>query len=213
MSNAEPTPAPPEPKKQSRSSKTVWMILAPILFVLGIWQMYRGIHQMFGSGLDPQVKKLLTESDQAFTEANQVTETAGPDLQGLLNDVDKLGLDAVRKQKQDVAKTVSEQYGKAAGGFRQADAKIAGALKLENEDKVKAFLEAKSKAIKLYAQVCGQYQKMVALVMDPSIAKIDDLLPKLKQLADERDALQKQAQDAEAQAAQISGAAKAPAKS
>ena len=212
MSSPQSTPAPLEPKKQSGANRIIWFILAPILLVLGIWQVYRGVNQMFGSGIDPQVSKLIGESDQAFNDARNLTAAAAPQYTALLGDVDKLGLDAVHKQRPDAAKTLSDQYVKATAGFRQAAAKLADAQKINTNDKVKPFLEGRAKAYELFAQECEKYQQTIALLMDASITKTDDLLPQLKQLTDARNALEKQAEDGVASADQAIGATKPAAK-
>ena len=184
------------------------MILAPILFGLGIWQMVRGFNQFFGSSADPQIKKLVEQSDQAFNDARNLTGTLAPQFTTLIDDVDKLGLDAVHKQRQDGAKLLSDQYVKAAAGFRQAAALLANAQKVNSNDKLNSFLDGRAKAYELFAQECEKFQQTIALVMDPSSTKAADLLPKVKQLTDERNALEKQADDAAAKADQAAGATK-----
>ena len=212
MSSPETTPTPSPQQPQNRATRIMLLICAPIVMVLGIWQMVRGINQMSGSGPDPQVKALIDQSNQAFTTANKLTATIEPDFEDLINSVDKLGLDTARKQKQGAAKTLGDQYGQATAGFRQAATKLSDALKLKLDDKLKAYLEGLSKAYELYAQVCDMYQQMIVAVMDPSIAKIDDLLPKVKQLTAQRDSLQKQADDTATEANQNYGVATPAAK-
>jgi hypothetical protein len=205
MSTAE---QPAKSKMKSGLTALVMITCGLIGIVLGIVKMQSGIREIFGSGGDPEVQRLLTESDKKVDNANKVMQDAAPLFQQLMADVDSLGLDAVRQKKQDLAHQISEQFGKAADMLRSAAKELDETAGHKIDDKFKPFLAAKAQSYRLTADACDQNQEIVALVLDKSIAKLDDLLPKIEAVAARRDAAHKAAAEASAKADEASKQAK-----
>jgi hypothetical protein len=210
MSTAEP---PAEPKKKRDLTAVVLIVCGLVGVVLGIMRMQRGIKEFVGSVGDPEMKRLLAESDQAIDDANKLMLDAAPLFQQLMNEIDRWGLDGVRQQKQELAQQVSERFGKAAGMLRTAAQEVDDAAERNVADKLKPFLAEKSQAYRLTADACARNQEIVALVLDKSIATLADLMPKIEAVAMKRDAAQKAAADASAKADEAARQFQSPAKS
>ena len=157
--------------------------------------------------------RLLVESDKTVDDANKVLQEATPLFQQLMESVDGSGLDVVRKEKQELARQVSDHFGKAATMLQAAAKEVDDALQHKMGDKINPFLAAKATSYRLTADACQRNQEIVALVLDKKVATIADLLPKIDALAAQREALEKQAAEASAQADEAAKQAKSSPKS
>jgi hypothetical protein len=184
------------------------IIVGVIGMITGASQMYRGVKEMTGSGIDPEVTRLLVESDKTVEDANKLLQEAAPLFQKLMESVDSSGLDTVRKEKQDLASRVSDHFGKAATMLQAAAKEVDDAIQHNAGEKVKPFLTAKATSYRLTADACQRNQEIVALVLDKKVATVADLMPKIEAVAAQRDALEKQAAEASAQADEAAKKAK-----
>src|ERR1700730_2048455 len=188
------------PKKANPLLRIFLIICALIIFAGGIAKIYKGWHETRSVAGDAEFKPLLEENDKAIAEANKLSQEAQPMFQTLLNDIDKLGLDQVRAKESDTAQKLDDLFGKAADEFRHA-VKTSEAAGQHNADAtMKAFLAMKAKSYTLFAQARDTNREIIHLILDKSIVKIDDLLPKLQEAAGRRDDAQKKAMDADAEA-------------
>jgi hypothetical protein len=191
---------PVEVKKRNPLITLVLLACGVIGIVMGISQMRGGLRDLFGSGLDPQVEKLIADSDAALAHANEHITSVGSSFQALLNDVGALGLDAFRRDKTTEAERIKSSFAEAADLLREAKTKLDDAAGQETDDKLKSFVVAKAKSYGLLADVCDQNRKIVNLLLDKSIATSDELVPQVLELAAKRDETQKAADDATAEA-------------
>ena len=174
-------------------ARTVMLIVAVIVAISGALQMYKGVKTMRGSNR-AELARLLTESDQALSEGQRLAKEATPAFQQLLASVDSLGLETFRAQQKDAATKTNALLGSAVEQFRLAYSKIEEARKVNKLPKLKRFLELKSQSYDLIAQGLAINQDMIAMMLDESNSALDALLPKLKEAASRRDALEQQAQ-------------------
>lgn len=191
---------PAEPTKRSLLMTALIVIVGVIAIISGVAKMRHGFQEMTGSSVDPKVTALLTESDEAVAVANTHIEAARPDYEALLNGVDNLGLDAVRRDQSASAREVSDHFVEAAKLLRVAKQKLDDAKAMGLDDKIKEFVVAKGESYELMAQVSDKNREIVGLVLDESIANSDALTPKVLEVAAARDELQKQAEAAVAKA-------------
>jgi hypothetical protein len=191
---------PVEVKKRNPLITLVLLACGVIGIVAGIAQMQGGLRDMFGSGLDPAVEKLIADSDAALAHANEHITAVGTSFQALLNDVDAMGLEAFRRDKTAEAERIKSNFVEAADMLRQAQAKLEEAGRHKIDDKLKTFVIAKAKSYGLLADVCDQNTKIIDLVLDESIATSDQLVPQVLELAAKRDETQKAADAATAEA-------------
>ena len=189
-----------ELKKRNPLITLVLLACGVIGIVAGIAQMRGGLRDILGSGLEPQVEKLITDSDAALAHANEHITSVGPSFQTLLNDVDSLGLEAVRRDKTAEAERIKANFSEAAGLLREAKSKLDKAAEIKIDDKLKSFVVAKATSYGLLADVCDQNTKIIDMVLDKSIATSDELAPKVLELAANRDETQKAADVATAEA-------------
>ncbi|HEX3655241.1 MAG TPA: hypothetical protein VHV55_05530 [Pirellulales bacterium] len=191
---------PTEPKQKSALTRVLIVICGLTAMVFGGLQMYRGVTEIAGAGDEPQYQQAIKESNDAIVGANQLSQDTQPVFLELLNDVDKLGLDDVRRQKQAAADQLIEQFGKAAAQFRLAAQKLDEAAGHHVKPEFKPYFVDKSQGYRHFADACDANQQIVRLVVDKSITKLDALLPKIQALAARRDAAEKAGVDAAAQA-------------
>jgi len=162
--------------------------------------MYQGWHELRPSGRDAQFKPLLEESDKALAAATKLSQEAQPMLQMLLSDIDKVGLDQVRAKETETAQKIDDLFGKAAEQFRRATETSKQAAQHQTDETMKAFLAKKGKGLTFFAQACDIDREIVHLVLDKSIVKLDDFLPKFKEAAGRGNAAQKNAMETNAEA-------------
>jgi hypothetical protein len=191
---------PVEVKKRNPLITLVLLACGVIGIVAGIAQMRGGLRDIFGSGLNPEAEKLITDSDAALAHANEHITAVGTAFQALLNDVDALGLEAFRRDKTAEAERIKSNFVEAADLLREAKTKLDEASGHEIDEKLKSFVAAKAKSYGLLADVCDQNTKIVDLVLDKSIATSEELVPKVLELAAKRDESQKAADAATAEA-------------
>jgi hypothetical protein len=192
-----------EPKKKNPLVIVATLICGLAAMVLGGVQMTRGLSEIFGTGNTAEIKKHLDESDLAIDEANKFNLAAAPEFASLMQDVDSLGLKAFREQKQEAAQQVSDQFGKAAAEFHNAAKKLHEAAELSTKDKFKSYVASKTLAYDSAAQVCEQNQEIIRLVLDKAFDKLEDVLPKMQEVAARRDAAQKVTSEATVEADKI----------
>jgi hypothetical protein len=194
------TPPPIAPKKANPLLRIFLIICALIIFAGGIAKIYKGWHGTRSAAGDAEFKPLLEENDKAIGEANKLSQEAQPMFQTLLNDIDKLGLDQVRAKESATAQKIDNLFAKAADEFRHAVKTSEAAGQHNTDATMKAFLAMKGKSYTLFAQARDTNREIIHLILDKSIVKIDDLLPKLQEAAGRRDDAQKKAMDADAEA-------------
>ncbi len=85
-------------------------------------------------------------------------------------------------------------------GLRTAAQEVDDAIQHNVADRLKPFLADKSQVYRLTADACERNQEIVALVLDKSITRLADLMPRIEALAADCDAAQKAAAEASAQA-------------
>lgn len=194
------TNPPTQPKKRSGATTALMAIGGIIAMVAGGLQMYRGVSEIRSAGEDPQLKQLADESDQALAKANQLAMDVNPRFQRLLDEFDSLGVDAFRKQKRDEAQKVSDEFGQAAEQFSLAAQKLDAAAGHNLKDAYKPIFADKSRVYTLSRQVCEKDQQIIGALLDDSLKQAPDVLAKIQPVVTERDAIQKQANEAAATA-------------
>jgi hypothetical protein len=130
---------------------------------------------------------LHEESDKAIEDANKNLTEARSALKGLLNDVDKLGLAAVRTREKAAGETAGNGFGKSSEAFRLAAKKLEEVNERNGEDVLKPFWDAKIKKFELYARGADLEREMIRLVLDDSIPDVAALAPKIKDMEKRRD--------------------------
>jgi len=158
-----------------------------IVMVAGIFQCVSGVKSLMGSGADKQYRQLLADSDKAIDKANADIVEVNPIFQAFLNDVDKLGLAAVRAQEKQTAQKASGLLGDAIESFHLAATKLEEAVQRKKDDKLTPFLEAKIKSYNLFAQSTDLNREIIRLVLDESIPNIEALMPKIMEVTKRRD--------------------------
>jgi hypothetical protein len=191
---------PAEPKKTNLLKTIALLSFGLIGIVLGVAQIQRGIKEITGAGRDPELQRLLVDSDKAVDDANKLMQDVAPLFQQLLDEVDKVGLDLVHQQKQELAQQVSEKFEKASVLLHTAAKELDEAVQHKVADKYKAFLADKSLSYRLTADACDRNREIVTLVMDKSIDKLEVLMPKIESAAAKREEAQKAAAEASAKA-------------
>lgn len=194
----------PQSKKQSKAMRVAIGICGVVAMVLGVGKMYQGIKEIRGSsGLDPQVQRLLAESDKAVEDANKLLKDVRPRFQELMSAVDQDGLEPARTAKQKLAEEVKQEFAKAGGTLREAAKELDEASGEHIKESLKPYLAEKARSYRLLADAADQNVEMVGVVMDKSITKVDDLLPKVNALVAKREDLNKQSAAASAKADEI----------
>jgi hypothetical protein len=188
------------PKKMNPVLRVFLIICGLIILAGGIAKIYKGWNEMRSASGDAQFKPLLEENDKAIAEANKLSQEAQPMFQTLLDDVDKLGLDHVRAKESDTALKIDDLFGKAAEQFRIAVKTSKEASRHHTDETMKSFLVKKGESYVLFAEARDDNREIIRLILNKSILKIDDLLPKLQEAAGRRDAAQKKAMDTDAEA-------------
>jgi len=198
------TTPPEQAKKMNIWLRVLIGVCGLIAVVGGIAKMTHGIQEIRGASHDgAQYKQTLQEIDAAVEAANKYGLEAAPTFQKLLNDIDSQGLATVRKQEKQSALNVAELFGKSAEQYRIAAAKSQAAAKQNIKDSFKPFFAAKTRGYGFFAQAREMNQQITKLVIDESIPKFEDLLPKMQEVATRRDAAQKSAEEAEAEATEL----------
>jgi hypothetical protein len=199
MPDSAPPPFPPDPDPATaQKGKSLLLrigagVCGVIVMIFGISKMITGVQEIRGAGGDKERQQLLVESDRAIDEGNKNVIAAQPVFQGFLNDVDKLGLAAVREREKDKAQSATDLFAKSSEAFQLAGKKLKDAIQRKKEDKMNAFFEAKIKSYELYAQSADLNQEIMSMVLDESIPDMKTLLPKITELASRRDEAQKNA--------------------
>lgn len=152
------------------------------------------------AGGSAEFKQLLQEIDTADEASDKSRLEAWPMFDKLLSDVHNLGLATVRQQQKEVAQKVTDLFGKSAEQNRLAAKKSEEAAEKEPRAKFKPFFTHKAQSYEFYAQVLAINQEIVRLVFDESIAKVDDLMPKVEEAEKRRLAAGKNGNEAEAKA-------------
>jgi hypothetical protein len=203
MSDSVPPPPPPplppdsalegEPKQPSRSRRILIILGSVVALIAGIAATYDGIQTMRSAGGDTRRQQLVVESDKAIDEANMDGVDARPVFQGFLNDVDKLGLAAVRAKEKATAQTASDLFGKSSEAFHLAGKKLEEAVERKKSDTLNPYLEAKIQSYDLFAQAADLNREIIRMTLDDSIPDIQTLLPKITEAAKRRDEAEKTA--------------------
>jgi hypothetical protein len=184
-----PTPGAPPilPKRQSPALRIFVAVCGVVVMLAGIAKCVSGVKTLIGAGTDKQYQQLLADSDKAIDKANQDTVEAQPIFQAFLNDVDKLGLAAVRAQEKQTAQKTSELFSNSIESFHLAATKLEEAIQRKKDDRLNPFFEAKIKSYGLFAQSAEFNREIVRLVLDESIPDIQTLMPKITEVATRRD--------------------------
>jgi len=174
-----------------------------IIMIGGIVKTVSGIRELMGNGEDKQATQLYADSDKAIDEANKDGREAQPLYQGFLDDVDKLGLTAVRSKEKETAQKLGDFFAKSSEAFHLAGKKLVEAKQHKHEEKLIPFLDAKIKSYDFYAGSADSNREIVRLVMDEKIPDITALLPKFNAEVARRDEALKNAEKLAAEAAEI----------
>ena len=140
-----------------------------------------------------QSARLIPDSDKEIDNANKYWAEAQPLFQRLLNDVDNNGLPDVRAKEKETANKASVLFGKASEAFRIAAQKLEQARQIGTEKKNDHFLTLKIKSYGLIDQGAEANKEIIRLVFDSSIPDMASLMPKITEMANRRDELQKEA--------------------
>lgn len=194
----------PVPAKMNPLYRVVLGICGVIGIFFGVSKMREGINQIRGVGADSvAVQQLFDEAKKALDAGNAASLAAQPRFQAMLDEVDKIGLDTFRAQKEVEANDVSKQFGEAATQFRTATKKFDEMLTHDIKENHAAFFKKQSEALKLYAEAREKNQEIIRALLDKSIPTVDDLLKKIEPAMTSRDELQKAGTDADAEAAKL----------
>ena len=193
-------PAPAARPKFSPTTRIIIIIVSIAVMVGGILQMVRGLR---GAKMDPEVERLLSESDAALTEGNRSTTEASPIFNAALNAVDSEGLAAVRAQKAQGLQKAGELFGKAAEQIGLAARKLDEAAAHKGAGTLKLMLETKAQSYEHYALSKTINQEICRTVLDESLKTIDEVLPKIQEAAKRRDEIEAKGNEASAEAKKI----------
>lgn len=166
----------------------------------GATKLYRGVSNMSSSGANPKIDELLKTSDAAVVEANRKMQSAGTGFQELLGQFDMLGINDFRTQKRDECAKMSEQFASANQQLQQASNSIAEAIKLGANKKVVPFLETRARSYELLVKVNAQNINILQTTLDESMVDMNAIIEKVTSIAQSRDADQKAANEASADA-------------
>ncbi len=180
--------------------RVILLVVGLVGIVFGGMRVFEGVNTIREAGENPAVTALLKESDKAIEEADAITKDVVASFQSLLDAVDTDGLDAVRKQKRELAEQIIDTFESAAAKARLGSSKLKETVSHKISDTVKPFIETKAKAYDAFALGYDKNRAIVELILDESFATVDDFLPKFNELVAERDAAQKLAVDLTTQA-------------
>jgi hypothetical protein len=192
--------SPDVPKPRNPLLTAVIVACGVIALVVGLVQVMRGVVEMLGSKLGPEVEALLSEANQASLEGLEDMKAAMEPFNDLMKDADTLGLPAFRAERRAAADKVTEHFAGAADQYRLAARKLDEVLTYDIKEEFRPYFAAKGRAFILWAETCELNRDIVHAVLDESLATTTELNPKIQSLAERRDAKQKEAEQATAEA-------------
>jgi hypothetical protein len=179
------------------------VILGVVAMIGGGVQMYRGIGEMKGAGDGAEVERLLEQSDQSLAEAKKSLSAVEPRFVKLLEALDNDGLETVRKDKQQEVRDMIDGWGKVSEQCRTAAKELDEAAEHPGTEKMRPYLAGMSKAYLLFAEGYGRNGEIARTILDDPAKKLEDLLPKIKTAAEQREAEIKQGNDEVAKAEEL----------
>lgn len=189
-----------EKQKISRSLQIFVVVCGLIGIVVGTAQCSRGVSEMFGADENVDIKKNMSEVNDAVDVANKNMLEAQPKFQKILDDVDAIGLAKVRQEQKAGTHSVMALFAKAEEQFRLASQKTAEAAQKASREKLKSFMTIKSQGYVHMADANAINQDIARMVQDVSITNLADLIAKAEEAGTRRDSAQKHAAEAEARA-------------
>ena len=177
--------------------------VAIVAIISGIAKMKGGLSEIFGSGDEAAVKALLTESDAAAEAGNKHLNEAAPKFQAILTAVDETGLEQVRTDHRDDADQANKNFEEAAKQFRLGADKLDEVMKLSVVEKFKSYLTLKTKSYRMIADSYDKNREILRLIMDEPITTAEDITARVLKVVEARDADQKGAQEASAEADKV----------
>ena len=175
----------PAKPKVSPVFRTIVIICGLAAITAGVFQMKRGVGEMQG-GADEEVKKLANQSDAATAEGDRLTQEAAPLFKTVFESIDKEGLEKARALNTNAASKAANFFGKASEQYRLAGQKLDEAISRHPGERMKAFLDAKSRACKGLAEVRGINQELCRMFSDESLKTAAEMEPKLTEAVNRR---------------------------
>ena len=200
MSNS---PAPAARLKMSPLVRIIVVVCGIAAMIAGIIQIKKGVGEIAGAKLDPEVERLMEESDAALAEGNRHILAAAPLLQSALDAVDKDGLAAVRAQQAADLQKAGQLFGNAAEQLHLAARKLNDAAAHKEAGAWKPMFDAKARSYQHYAASKTINQEICRMLLDESLKTIDEVTPKILEAAKRRDEIEAKGNEATAQAKQI----------
>ncbi len=169
----------------------------------GVAKLYRGYSQITQADPVRAVRELLEASDKAAAEANRKSEAVAPAFDEILGDFDRLGIEKFRAEKRDASTDVIDQFGLVSEQLERASTSLKYAGQIEPNEKMKSFIESRSKSYDLLVEANQKNIEIVRATMDPSLADVNAVLTKIESLVASRTAIQKESLDASAAADEL----------
>ena len=177
-------------KRMSLPIRIIVGICGVVAIVAGASAIRRGMAEMRDDGMSAKASALIDSIEVAVTSGNTRTAAMQPTFMSLLSSVDSLGVLAVHRDKQDVARRVAAQLDSTVADLRRAASLSDSASKLVTQDARKRFLQAKVESYTRWADGTAINREIITMLMDESITSNGELLPKILAAAKQRDSLQ-----------------------
>ncbi len=191
----------------SNKRSPIYTVLAVLFSVIviggGVAKLYRGYSQITQADPVRAVRELLEASDKAAAEANRKSEAVAPAFDEILGDFDRLGIEKFRAEKRDASTDVIDQFGLVSEQLERASTSLKYAGQIEPNEKMKSFIESRSKSYDLLVEANQKNIEIVRATMDPSLADVNAVLTKIESLVASRTAIQKESLDASAAADEL----------
>jgi hypothetical protein len=201
----------PRERSTGRTRRIFLLACVALVLLAGAAMTWKVVEKMRARP-HPEFTRLLNESNQAVSEANQLAVDATPLFHNMVREVDEMGVEKFRAERADTAAKVGEMFRQAIEKFHLGETKLQESIGRNKDAQLTPYLEMKVRSYGLYAQTLEANQEIVRMLMDNSIPTADELLPKVLALASRRDELDRQARqtrdEANEMARQLQGGGK-----
>ncbi len=190
----DPGPAQPQARSTGRALRNFLIVCAVLALLAGAAMTWKVVRQMRARP-HPEFTRLLNEANQAVSDADKLARDATPLFQGMVREVDEMGIDKFRTERADAVAKVEAMLRQAIEKFRLGEAKLRESIGWNKNAQLTPYLEKKVRSYDLLAQVLEANREIGRLLMDSSIPTAD-VLPKVLVVASRRDDLDRQARQA-----------------
>jgi hypothetical protein len=150
-----------------------------------------------------EANKLIGEANTAINDGNALVNEAGTRFDELMAKDKVVGFPGNRKDNTAKAQEATDLYTKAIDKFRLAADEFDKAAEHGVDKAVAEYWQLKAKVFRKLIESYGLRREMVSLYLDDGVADVDNFLAKRKDLNQRVVALDKEADELEAQAKKI----------